>query len=139
MTAQQSRVRTAPSSLELELPSTREAPGAARVAVRDLFDSRPIDAERLQSLLLLVSEVVSNAVLHARAPTGSTIALRVAVRPKLVRVEVLDRGSGANSPTPRSPSRNEGGLGLFLVDQLAERWGVELESGTRVWFELQLD
>lgn len=48
---------------------------------------------------------------------------------------MTDGGSGFTA-TPRDPSRVTGGYGLFLVAQEANRWGVDREGGTRVWFEL---
>jgi anti-sigma regulatory factor (Ser/Thr protein kinase) len=54
-----------------------------------------------------------------------------------VRVEVVDHGNGF-SPAPRAGELDEpGGFGLFLVGRLADRWGVETDSATRVWFVLR--
>lgn len=125
--------------LDLELPAARTAPAAARAAVRELFESEPPAQETLQALLLLVSEVVSNAVVHAGAPDGSKIGLTVSARAGTVRVEVRDRGAGTRGLRPRSPSvEAEGGLGLYLVEQLAGSWGAQADGGMRVWFELAL-
>ena len=86
-----------------------------------------IDATRL-----LVSELVTNAVLHAR--TELTLVLRMTSRG--VRVEVRD--SNPASPVVRHYEEEAmTGRGLALVEQLAERWGVEPNgSGKAVWFEL---
>lgn len=81
---------------------------------------------------LLVSELVTNAVLHARTP------LWVGVEPRgdHVRVTVADESSLV--PRPRSHSLQSGtGRGLVLVERLAARWGVEpRQPGKTVWFEL---
>lgn len=90
------------------------------------FDAAAFVAE------LLVSELVTNAVLHARTP------MWVAVEPRgeHVRISVVDESSLV--PQPRSHSAESGtGRGLMLVERLATRWGVEpREPGKAVWFEL---
>ena len=59
-----------------------------------------------------------------------------------IRVEVRDGGGGFDPGTPRPRSGEEaagyGGYGLFLVERMASRWGVERDDGTLVWFELDL-
>jgi anti-sigma regulatory factor (Ser/Thr protein kinase) len=108
----------------------RQAPGAARNALRALNGS--LDPQLADDIRLLVSELVTNSLRH----TGSAeIELEVWRSDQLVRVAVYDRGAGfdvAGSPTPGDAS----GWGLFMVDRLADRWGVETDDGTRVWFEL---
>lgn len=85
--------------------------------------------------LLLVSELVTNAVLHA----GSHVELVVRLLPDGIRFEVHD-GS------PRAPRLREAasdattGRGLTLVEHMASSWGTDLSSsGKAVWFELPLD
>ena len=54
-----------------------------------------------------------------------------------VRVEVSDHGEGF-TPAPRFGTLDEpGGFGLFLIGRLADRWGVDTEDGTTVWFVLR--
>jgi anti-sigma regulatory factor (Ser/Thr protein kinase) len=56
-----------------------------------------------------------------------------------VRVDVIDHGGGF-TPVPRAGGLDEpGGFGLYLVGRLADRWGVETNSSTRVWFVLSRD
>jgi anti-sigma regulatory factor (Ser/Thr protein kinase) len=55
-----------------------------------------------------------------------------------VLTEVIDDGAGFEAPPRDSPSGDRCGWGLFLVERLADRWGVVREdNGTRVWFELR--
>ena len=90
----------------------------------------------LATLTLLVSELVSNAVLHSDAPPSSHILLCAHPLGKAgVRVEVTDQGSGF-VPAPRDPIQRHGGYGLHLVDQQTTSWGVDRQGGTRVWFEM---
>ena len=88
----------------------------------------------IDTLRLLVSEVVTNAVRHG--DSSRPLELRASWDSE-VRVEVSDRGAGF-TPEPRSgPPDEPGGFGLFLVGQLADRWGVERDRGTTVWFVLR--
>jgi anti-sigma regulatory factor (Ser/Thr protein kinase) len=123
------------SALEVELPAGRGAPAMARRAVDGLAD-RLSEQER-STLHLLVSELVTNAVLHAGvADRDSRVLLHVTVAGGAIRVEVRDKGRGFTKQVPQPREEGHGGYGLFLVDKMAARWGVHGERGARVWFEL---
>jgi anti-sigma regulatory factor (Ser/Thr protein kinase) len=110
-------------------------PGGARHALRDL---RPdLGDARLRLCELLVSELVTNVVLHAPPESVLSAAdLRVRLYGDRVRVEVRDEGPGF-SPRPRTVDQDaESGWGLHLVGQLADEWGVELGAQNCVWFEV---
>jgi anti-sigma regulatory factor (Ser/Thr protein kinase) len=108
----------------------RQAPGAARNALRSLNGS--LDPELAADIRLLVSELVTNSLRH----TGSAdIELEVWRSDELVRVAVSDHGAGFDLAGPPQPG-DASGWGLFMVDRLADRWGVERNGDTRVWFEL---
>jgi anti-sigma regulatory factor (Ser/Thr protein kinase) len=122
--------------LRVRLERDPSAPSLARAAVAGFSRDRHFSAKSLDTLSLLVSELVSNAVLHSDAPSGSEIQLSARVVGRdAIRVEVTDRGSGFVA-TPRDPGRQDGGYGLFLVDSQARSWGIERRCGTRVWFEV---
>jgi anti-sigma regulatory factor (Ser/Thr protein kinase) len=117
-------------TLELTLPaepgSVAEARSRVLEAVGPGFD--------LHTLRLLVSEVVTNAVRHG--DPAEPVELHVHWNSE-VRIEVVDHGEGF-TPVPRSGELDEpGGFGLFLVGRLADRWGVETNHDTRVWFVLR--
>lgn len=121
--------------LELELPSNPDSAARARHALDELLPQ--LGRTQLQDVQLLVSELVTNAVRHARLSSRDAIGLLVELSERALRVEVRDAGPGFEpeaSPQP-DPTRLSG-WGLFLVEELADRWGVELDAGTRVWFEL---
>jgi anti-sigma regulatory factor (Ser/Thr protein kinase) len=124
-----------PAVLELELQRNVEAPGIARAAVTELSHGAGISGSTFQTLVLLVSEVVSNAVLHSSAPQSAPITLSATVTAEAVRVDVTDAGEGF-VPKTRDPSSIHDGYGLFLVDKSASRWGVDTTAPTSVWFEL---
>lgn len=90
------------------------------------------DSESVLRLKTLASEIVTNAILHARTPfsvvvTGDNAHIRVAVRDRSFALPVK-RDRDSNYPT---------GRGLHIVEALADRWGVENEDdGKTVWFEM---
>lgn len=113
-----------------QLPNDRTAPRLARGFVRELLSG---EGEQLVSTVeLLVSELTTNAVLHAR----SAPHLDVKITPRLVRVDVYD--ADPTAPVVRTPDLDAaGGRGLQLLDALASRWDIEQrEDGKVVWFEL---
>lgn len=93
-----------------------------------------------EDVLLLVTELVANAVRHA--PVGPDESVRVAFRigDRRVRVEVADPGTRFELVRPRQRQDGSGGWGLVLLDRIADVWGVSrTHGGTSVWFELALE
>jgi anti-sigma regulatory factor (Ser/Thr protein kinase) len=125
----------ASSSLRLELERNVRAPAIARSAVSEQLLQMGVDGSFGQTVVLLVSEIVSNAVRHSRGPADAAISLAARVTEETVRVAVTDAGSGF-TPRPRDPERLGDGYGLYLLEKAASSWGVESEGGTTVWFEL---
>ena len=118
-------------TIDVELPSTPAAPARARGAL-DRMNGR-IAPERMRDVRLLVSELVTNAVRHAG---GDAVRLVVALQGSRLRIEVHDPGRGFTlKPPPEDPMRASG-WGLVLVEELADRWGVDHSPRTRVWFEM---
>jgi anti-sigma regulatory factor (Ser/Thr protein kinase) len=126
---------TAP--LELALERNVQAPAIARAAISGLCEDLRLRGSLRQILVLLISEVVSNAVLHSSGPAASPITVIANVTPEVFHVTVTDAGEGF-TPSRRDPERVEGGYGLYLLEKAASRWGVETTSPTTVWFELPL-
>ncbi|CAO5170241.1 phosphoserine phosphatase RsbU/P [Frankia sp. AiPs1] len=125
-----------PPLLELALPAVAASSGQARTAIRAVLLDYGIAA--VDDVTLLVSEVVTNAVLHAR----SDLILRASLEPGRLRVSVEDR-EGAHLPRPGAAASNrpdpESGWGLLLVEALSMAWGVETTAnGKRVWFDIEL-
>jgi anti-sigma regulatory factor (Ser/Thr protein kinase) len=111
-------------------------PNAAAKARRGLARLRgDLDAPLMETMRLLVTELVTNSVKHTGA---DTVLLRVLVGNSAVWTEVTDAGPGFDPAKTGSPRSDNTGWGLFLVERLAERWGVEKDrNGTKVWFELR--
>ncbi|MFI5865250.1 ATP-binding protein [Streptomyces sp. NPDC051546] len=100
----------------------------SRLAGCGIGDDEPL----AETLILLISELVTNAVVH----TGCPAVLRMLFGEPGVRVEVADASDRA--PSPRQASGEDtGGRGLELVDGLADRWGWQREgAGKRIWCEI---
>jgi anti-sigma regulatory factor (Ser/Thr protein kinase) len=95
-----------------------------------------LDPVLAQDLRLLVTEAVKNSVQHAGVGPDDSIGLRISVRSDTVRIEVTDQGPGFEPDASRPDEDEVSGWGLFLIDQLADRWGVVQDNGTTVWFEV---
>jgi serine phosphatase RsbU (regulator of sigma subunit)/anti-sigma regulatory factor (Ser/Thr protein kinase) len=113
----------------------RDAPGAARAALRTALEAR-VHETLLSDAVLIVSELVTNAVRHGGAPTpADEIQIHVAMQENGLRLEVVDPGEGFE-PGAHGP-RHDGGYGLHLLDRLAARWGVAGSAPTIVWLEMR--
>ena len=120
----------------MPLGSDSLAPSAARHSLEILRSE--LGESRYRVCELLVSELVTNVVRHTNG--GRSIAasdMRVRVYPDRVRVEVRDDGPGITRTRRDADDDDIGaGWGLFLVDELADEWGVESGVQNCVWFEL---
>jgi anti-anti-sigma factor len=122
---------------ELELQRDPHSPARARVEVREALKGG--DQSEVANIVLLTSELVTNAVVHPRAVGNTPVCLRLTVYCDRIRIEVEDCGEGFDHVAPVLPE-GERGRGLFLVDRFSDRWGrerVQTEAGPRfrVWFE----
>lgn len=116
---------------ELALRAVPDAAPEARKVLRALLAGSPLEG-RLEDGELALSELVTNAVLHGRAP----IVLRLVRTGQYVRVEVGDGSPVSPSFSMLDPTAVTG-RGLMLISAVSDRWGVEPEpDGKRVWFEL---
>jgi anti-sigma regulatory factor (Ser/Thr protein kinase) len=121
--------------VELELERTVNAPALARAEIAARCRELGLGGSLCQSLILLVSEVVSNAVRHSAGEPKAPVKLVATFDECKIRVVVTDAGDGF-TPRPRDPARAQDGYGLYLLEKVATRWGVESRGGTKVWFEL---
>ncbi|GAA2399918.1 hypothetical protein GCM10010420_28160 [Streptomyces glaucosporus] len=124
-----------PTVGEVRLPnlpeSARTARGLARAALSDRWG---LPESVTEDTVLLVSELVGNAIRHTGA---QSLGLRMHRRRGLVRVEVRDPSRGLPCLLPVH-ELDVSGRGLFLVDRLSDRWGVDLLShGKTTWFEMR--
>ena len=139
MTTSGSQPPDSQGSISIRIPGGRNAPTEARRWVGSRLEGQ-IPTATASDAALLVSELVTNSVLHANVGAGRALSVEVTTFDDRVRIAVTDPGSRLRPcmlpPDPETP----GGLGLLLVDELCETWGAWQDLGsTRVWCELPLD
>jgi PAS domain S-box-containing protein len=124
--------RSGREPLILTLPARIEAPRQARDGARTAALGWGLGHDVADTTALVVSELVTNAVLH----TGSALTVRLRPADHVLHVEVLDDDS--RPPRMRDPLDDEdSGRGLHLVEALSRRWGIRtLDTGKVVWSEI---
>ncbi|WP_251050286.1 MULTISPECIES: ATP-binding protein [unclassified Streptomyces] len=121
------------------LPRSLRTPGRARTLVREQLASWEVDDAQAATAELLLSELVTNAVRHARAPQGRDLGVRLARYDGVLRVEVADAGPAVKLTPQVVADCDERGRGLAIVAALAERWGCcprRHGIGKAVWAEV---
>jgi anti-sigma regulatory factor (Ser/Thr protein kinase) len=123
--------------IDLQIDPAPEAISAARRSLDDLLEDS-VPPESLENVRLLTGELLTNAVRHARHGSEERIKLKAVASAGLVRVEVRDGGPGFEKPSPRTPGpEQDSGWGLYIVERLADRWGVGRDGLAYVWFEIE--
>lgn len=116
----------------LELKAEPASPGRARAFVRSLMADWGVESDVVEDAELLVTELVTNAVIHARTP----VRLKVEAKEGSIQFAVSDESNRRvelKSPSPESAT----GRGLRLLDQIAAGWHVvDMPQGKQVLFEL---
>ena len=115
-----------------------DAPTAARRALDQLGGY--LEEDVIERTALVLTEVVTNSVMHAGLTTAQPIDLNIQALPGCLRIEVTDEGTAGFDPVVQRPYPGQNsGWGFWMVDQLTDRWGVDFTHSTRVWCELDLD
>lgn len=113
--------------VNLTLDTTKDAP---RISRRKLLEIRGEIEPRFDDIALVVSELVSNSVRHSGR---ESVSISIRKTADTVRLEVRDPGPGFD------PDDTEGdGIGLRIVNRVADAWGIEKEGDCTVWVELNL-
>ena len=108
-----------------------EGPAKARRIIADELATR-VPAPVLDDVKLMVSELVTNGIVHGSTEPDEPVMLDVLVNGD-IRCRVLDHGEGFAT---RAHETQSGGWGLQVVEQLADRWGMQCSPRqTEVWFE----
>jgi anti-sigma regulatory factor (Ser/Thr protein kinase) len=121
---------------EQALQARTVAVADARKSVREQLDGL-LSPRRLAEAELLTSELVTNAVRHAQLKEGDPIGLDIDVDSDTVHVAVVDDGAGFDfRKVFQEPGDRRGGWGLYLVDKVSDRWGIDPSPPHSVWFEI---
>lgn len=121
--------------LATTFPPGAETPGQARRFVRNSLAGQ-VSANAIEVAQLLVSELVTNTVVHA----ASSVEVEVAVDEAGIVVRVRDADTGPLVSRSGTTELDEGGRGFILIDRLAHSWGTEHGGGRKtVWFRLAAD
>ena len=121
--------------MELRLPCDVASIGSARRLATDFAGDRLSDM-KLDDFVLMVSEVVTNAVKHGSPEADGNIGLRLEGDQDALRVMVTDGGQVfALDPESIDRDRDES-FGLLLVNKLADRWGYSLDGKKAIWLEV---
>jgi len=117
----------------MHLGSGPEAASSARQAISEL--QADLDPPLVETLRLLVTELVTNSVRHTAA---DSLTLSIAIGKSAVLTEVTDTGPGFDPKCVERSGDDDTGWGLFLVERLADKWGVRHDGpNKRIWFELR--
>ena len=125
-------------SARRSLAPDRDAAAAARRAL-DGFRGQ-LEEDVIDRSALVATEVVTNSVTHAGLTAAQPIDLNIQVLPGCLRIVVTDEGTRSFDPVIKLPYPGQkSGRGLWMIDQLTDRWGVDFTRSTRVWCEFDLD
>lgn len=121
-------------ALHKTLHNDLRAPGQARHAIATFLDRAHLSTIT-DDAQLLATELVTNAVRHARGP----IDVRAYVRDGFLRMEVWDHDPDAAPAARTADSDDEDGRGLDIVEKVSSRWGWRSSNGAKVvWIDLRL-
>ncbi|MFI2369341.1 ATP-binding protein [Streptomyces sp. NPDC018833] len=128
---------TAPTSrYGFEVPARVESVSCARRRVSERLDHWAIGGDTRDTALLIVSELVTNAVVHTG---GHLVSCQLALEGGHLRITVQDQGSAPSGPRVCHGLEEERGRGLLLVEAVSAAWGTydrECGTGRVVWAEL---
>lgn len=129
-----------PRDIEWRLPRGPRSVGRSRTLLAEQARAWKVPDDVADTAVLLLSELMTNAVRHGRVPAGREVAARCVLDGDVFRVEVADASEALPCPREAGPD-DESGRGLALVELLADAWGAcprPYGIGKAVWFELAL-
>lgn len=114
-----------------------KAPASARAALSAL--EAHVGEDQLQSLRLVITELITNSIRHAGIDERAVIGLSLRLENGLLHCTVSDPGSGFEKPDVVRPHQDRaGGFGLVILESISSTWGVTRDELFRVWFEVHI-
>ena len=124
----------------VSVPHTRSSVGVARHAFADELLASGVGRPVLEDAVLVLSELLSNAIKHAAPLPGGSITIRWEIRPECLHLEITDGGALTRPHAAAAAASAVGGRGLDIVRTVCSQWGVtEGEKSVTVWADLRRD
>ena len=117
------------------IPGGHDASAETRHAIEQELAAE-LGPRLLYLVQLLGSELVADAVRYGRVPAGKSVQVAVHVGNERIRIEVADGGPALEVDPPSEEFPGGSPWSVFLIDQLADRWGAEAGDGMTVWAEI---
>lgn len=125
------------TSWSADVPHERIGVRMARHAFADEMGATGVTADARDDAILVISELVSNAVRHAAPLPSGCVTVRWALRDDTLHIEITDGGAGTRPRAGVAALSNLGGRGLDIVRTVSLRWGVTESPGSvTVWVDL---
>lgn len=122
----------------IRLPFVASTPGIARTKLAAFLTVNRASNEVIDDALIVISEMIANAVSHGVPTSDGTIEISWAINGTLLELSVYDAGKGASLKPIDFDEDSLSGRGLSIINRVADRWWVDMSTGTRVNAELGL-
>ncbi|MFT4188313.1 MAG: ATP-binding protein [Aeromicrobium sp.] len=123
----------------IRLPMASSTPSIARTKLAGFLTVNQVPASRIDDALIVLSEMLANAVSHGKPGEDGTIEVSWAITRGLLEISVRDAGEGATLTPIDFDSDSLSGRGLSIIGKLTDRWWVDVSEGTRVNAEMSLN
>lgn len=122
----------------IRLPFETSTPSIARTKLAGFLTVNQAPSEAIDNALIVVSEMIANAVCHGAPTPDGKIEISWSIRNGLLEISVYDAGQAAALTPVDFDEDSLSGRGLSIISRIADRWWVDVSDGTRVNAELQL-
>lgn len=122
----------------IRLPFAPSTPGIARTRLAGFLTIHHASNAVIDDALIVISEMIANAVCHGKPGDDGTIEISWSIKDSLLELSVLDGGVGGSLRPIDFDEDSLSGRGLAIINRVADRWWVDMSSGTRVNAELAL-
>jgi len=123
--------------VSVSVPHEHTGVRVARHAFADQLSAAGVPAQDREDAMLVLSELVSNAVKHAEPLPGGGITVECRVKPDVLHIEITDGGAGTRPHASVAALSAMGGRGLDIVRAVSSEWGVtEGRDTVTVWAEI---
>ena len=122
----------------IRLPFVGSTPSVARTRLAAFLTVHRAADTVVEDALIVISEMIANAVSHGVPASDGTIEISWSINGVLLELSVCDAGKGASLEPVDFDEDSLSGRGLSIINRVADRWWVDMTTGTRVNAELVL-